>query len=271
MSKTVLFCAVGIALVALLCVLLCAGCTQRGGGDGPGSTETPEPTESVTLRFHSFDGGGPVYAGSVDDPFVASVEIERRYNDPKHEEMDGSPYEVIFTVTGRKPGSTTLTVSASSPIMESETYRYAVTVDEDLRVRVGKAQEILPEDAIRPVPTLVIGTETKLFYATLADNEAAKALTEKLAAQPLTLTMRNDGGVDKAVDLPWTLPSADEPVTTSPGDILLFEGDRLCLFFGENTYNFTPIARIGNTSREELLGALGEGDAQVDLYIEWSE
>ena len=90
-----------------------------------------EYKEAPTLSFHSFDGGGPEYSVEIADPTVVSCTQERVYPDPDHEELDGAPYDVVFTFTGLKQGSTAVTVRQSGPDGEEET-EYLVTVNEAL-------------------------------------------------------------------------------------------------------------------------------------------
>lgn len=126
-------------------------------------------------------------------------------------------------------------------------------------------------DAIRPVPTLVIEANGHTFYAALEDNASAKALTEKLSSEPIELDMHDYGNFEKVGPLPWTLPANDEAITTQPGDVILYQGSQITLYYDENTWDFTRLARIGSTTREKLLEVLGDGDVTVSFRIEWSE
>ncbi|MCR5485250.1 MAG: hypothetical protein K6F09_06615 [Clostridiales bacterium] len=99
------------------------------------------------LKFHSFDGGGPEYSVTVDDPSVASCTSERRYQKKDHEELDGAGYDVIFTVKGLKEGETTMTVSSFSPIVESEEIHYLITVNSALKISVRQTETITSEEA----------------------------------------------------------------------------------------------------------------------------
>ena len=126
-------------------------------------------------------------------------------------------------------------------------------------------------DAIRPVPTLVIEANGRTFYADLEDNASAEALTEKLSRGSVTVDMSDYGGFEKVGPLPWTLSRGDETITTVPGDVILYQGDRITIYYDENTWDFTRLARIGSVTKEDLLSALGEGDVTVTFRIEWSE
>ena len=83
--------------------------------------------------------------------------------------------------------------------------------------------------------------------------------------------MNDYGGFEKVASLPYSLPRNDTKITTSPGDIILYNGNSITVYYGENTWSFTRLARIGNVSKSDLLDALGSGSATVSFYLEWSE
>lgn len=125
--------------------------------------------------------------------------------------------------------------------------------------------------AVSSTPVLVIKANGKVFYANLEDNSSAKAFIEKLSPQELKLDLHDYGNFEKVGDLPWELPRNDEQITTEPGDIILYQGNQLTIYYDENTWSFTRLAKIGNTSEEEPLSAFGEGDVSVTMNLEWSE
>ena len=126
------------------------------------------------------------------------------------------------------------------------------------------------EEAVKPAPVLVIEVNGKTFYASLEDNSSADVLAEKLSSGSLTLDMSDYGGFEKVGALPWSLPSNDERITTAPGDVVLYNGDSITIYYDSNTWSLTRLARI-EASREELLAALGEDSAEVTFSIEWGE
>ncbi len=268
MQKGLLFIVVGLAAAAVIALCLLAGCGKKAADNPAGTTGRTEKTAS--LSFSSFDGGGHEYTARLDDPSVAEVSSARDYGKQNHEEIDGAGYNMVFTFQGKKPGTTALTIVGTSPIMDREEYHYTLTVDDALRVTVTE-QESPQTDALRPVPTLVIETEERQFYASVRESDAAQALVEKLSAEPITIELEDYGGFEKVGTLPWALPQSDEEITAQLGDILLYQGDKLCLYYDENTYAFTPLARIESVTREALLSALGDGSVSVRLYVEWSE
>ena len=132
-----------------------------------------------------------------------------------------------------------------------------------------KAEGIAPE-AAQPQAALLIEVTGSRFYAVPADSEAAESLVEKLSSEPITVELQDYGSFEKVGALPWTLPQSDTSITTVPGDIMLYRGDQIMIFYGENTWEYTPLAHI-ERSAEELASAFGEGGVSVTLSVEWSE
>ena len=133
---------------------------------------------------------------------------------------------------------------------------------------------ILDIDAIppiRPTAVLVIDAGEQKFYAHPSDNAAGKAFFERLKSDPLTVTMRDSGDFAKTGLLPFSLPGADAPLTTAPGDLLLYEGNRIALCYDRGNGKYTRLAAIGNTTKEKLSGVFGNPDITLKFYLEWSE
>ena len=124
-------------------------------------------------------------------------------------------------------------------------------------------------DAFQSTPVLVIQANGRIFYAALEDNPAAQALIQALNAGPMDVTMA--GYPEKTGPLPWRLPANEASISAAPGDVLLAQGNRIVICCGPITGEFTRLARIGNAGADQLPEALGQGDAAVRFYLEWSE
>ena len=103
--------------------------------------------------------------------------------------------------------------------------------------------------------------------ASLADSAAAKELAEKLKAEPVTVTLNEYGGFEKVGDLPWSLTKSDKQVSTEPGDIMLYQGDQMTIFYNSNSWSYTKLGHIDNITQEELKALFGEGDITVTLSV----
>ena len=112
-----------------------------------------------------------------------------------------------------------------------------------------------------------------MFYPEPEENSSAQAFLAKLEEEggSVELALSDYGNFEKVGPLPWELPRNDERITTVPGDIILYQGDKITIYYDENTWEFTRLARIGDVSKEELLEALGDGDVTVTFWLEWDE
>ena len=101
--------------------------------------------------------------------------------------------------------------------------------------------------------------------ATLEDNSSAQALTELLQQGDLTIEMSDYGSFEKVGDLPQSLPRNDKNITTVPGDLILYQGNKITIYYAENTWDFTKLGDIDNITQEELKAIMGDGDVTVTL------
>ena len=114
--------------------------------------------------------------------------------------------------------------------------------------------------------TMLLQKGAHTFSATLSDNAATEELTRMLEEGPLTVELHDFAGFEKVGALGATLPTDDRPITAQPGDIMLYLGDQIVLFYGRNAWDYTPLGRVTDlTGWEEALGA---GDVRVTLSLE---
>ena len=104
------------------------------------------------------------------------------------------------------------------------------------------------------------------FEVELENNTSAKALKEYVSKEKRTLSLDDYGNFEKVGDLGITLPRNDETITTKEGDLILYLGNKLCLYYNQNTWDFTKLGHIKDTTH--LKEALGKGSVQVTLLME---
>ena len=105
-----------------------------------------------------------------------------------------------------------------------------------------------------------------VFTAVLENNGAADALVEMMKDQPVTIQMRDYAGFEKVGPLGQNLPASDSRTTTQAGDIVLYQGNQIVIFYGSNTWSYTRLGKIEDLSGWEE--ALGRGDAAVTFSLE---
>ena len=92
-----------------------------------------------------------------------------------------------------------------------------------------------------------------------------QALKELCREQSLTIDMSMYGGFEQVGPIGQSLPRDDRQTTTSPGDIVLYSGNQLVVFYGSNSWSYTRLGRITDLSAEELKTLLGNGDVTVTI------
>lgn len=105
-----------------------------------------------------------------------------------------------------------------------------------------------------------------VFSATLEKNEAMSALVEMMRESPVVIQMSDYSGFEKVGSLGTSLPTSNSQTTTQAGDIVLYNGNQIVIFYGSNSWNYTRLGYIDDlTGWEE---ALGRGDVTVIFSLQ---
>ena len=98
-----------------------------------------------------------------------------------------------------------------------------------------------------------------------------EAFLEKIRKDSLTVELHDYGNFEKVGELPWELPRNDEEITTKPGDLILYQGNQITVYYAENTWQFTRLGRL-NATEEEILEIFGGKDnVTAEFFLEWTE
>ena len=130
----------------------------------------------------------------------------------------------------------------------------------------------IPEE-LQEIMNTVLGScvllevSDQTFVIRLEENSSAQALADVLQDAPLSLYMADYNSMEKVGQLPWYLPTNDEELSVGPCDVILYQGNQLCIYYGSNNWNFTRLGRIEGSSAEELQAALGTGSVTVTLSV----
>ena len=103
------------------------------------------------------------------------------------------------------------------------------------------------------------------LLATFEDNSSAREFQDLLAQGPVTIEMEDYGGFEKVGPLGSALTQNDEQITTQPGDVILYQGDQITIYYGTNTWSFTRLAKIDDPAGLEE--TLGGGTVQVTFSL----
>lgn len=97
------------------------------------------------------------------------------------------------------------------------------------------------------------------------DNESVAALRELCGEEPLTISLSMYGGFEQVGALGASLPRSDVQTTTEAGDIVLYAGNQIVVFYGSNTWAYTRLGHISDQSAEQLARLLDHGDVSITL------
>ena len=114
--------------------------------------------------------------------------------------------------------------------------------------------------------TMIVQVNDSRFTASLEKNAAADALVEMMENGPVTIEMSDYSGFEKVGPLGTGLPASNRQTTTHAGDIVLYQGNQIVIFYGSNTWSYTRLGKIEDLSGWEE--ALGRGDAAVTFSLE---
>lgn len=151
---------------------------------------------------------------------------------------------------------------------------------QQLSETVSELQSSISESSAEVSETTIENNENKeenimkitagdtVFTAELADNSSAEALKTLLAEGPLTIEMSDYASMEKVGPIGQDLPRNDEQISTDAGDIILYQGNSLVIYYGTNSWNFTRIGKINGVTKQELLDVFGDGDVTVTFSLE---
>ena len=103
--------------------------------------------------------------------------------------------------------------------------------------------------------------------ATLVDNSSATAFYKLLKQGPVTIKMTDYGNFEKVGPLGTKLPRNDTQITTQAGDIILYQGNQITIYYDTNSWNFTRLGKVDGVTQAQIKKILGKGDVSAVFEI----
>lgn len=107
----------------------------------------------------------------------------------------------------------------------------------------------------------------EVFDVKLENNSATHELIKELKKGNVTVNASEYGGFEKVGDLGFSLPTSDENMGTNPGDLVLYQGDKISLFYGSHSWSYTKLGKIDNVDSNKLKEVLGSGDVTLEFSL----
>lgn len=96
-------------------------------------------------------------------------------------------------------------------------------------------------------------------------NESVEALKELVKDKPLTIQMSMYGGFEQVGSLGTSLPRSDRQTTTTAGDIVLYSGNQIVIFYGSNSWAYTRLGHITDKKASQMRDLLANGNTTITI------
>ena len=100
------------------------------------------------------------------------------------------------------------------------------------------------------------------------DNESVKTLFEYVKNNPLTIDMNMYGGFEQVGSLGINLPTDDHNMVTEAGDIVLYNGNQIVMFYGSNSWSYTKLGKVENADTDYMKQLLGSNNVVLTIVCE---
>ena len=124
------------------------------------------------------------------------------------------------------------------------------------------SKETEEEPAVKTL-TMKIGDTT--VAVDWEENESVAALRELVKDKPLTIQMSMYGGFEQVGSLGTSLPRNDSQTTTAAGDIVLYSGNQIVVFYGSNSWAYTRLGHVTDKTAAEMAELLGNGNVTITI------
>ncbi|MDE6792337.1 MAG: hypothetical protein K2J48_04570 [Muribaculaceae bacterium] len=123
--------------------------------------------------------------------------------------------------------------------------------------------------------TLMVSAQTKItltvgdrsMTASLVENQATQELLSLLSKGDISINMADYGGFEKVGQLPTGLQTSNSQITTEPGDIMLYQGNQMVIFYGTNSWSYTRLGKIEGGTASNIKQFLGNGNITLTISL----
>ena len=155
------------------------------------------------------------------------------------------------------------TESDSPDIIKDESSEKEQTTD--IADKEEISDEIPQTDEEEEVGDMIMEIGDTQVQVAWEDIESVEALKELVSQNPLSIRMSMYGGFEQVGSIGQNLPMDDKQTTTKAGDIVLYSGNQIVVFYGSNSWSYTRLGSISDKSEKELPELLGHGDVTITI------
>lgn len=143
----------------------------------------------------------------------------------------------------------------------------APTPEKQVETKEQPEQPKQQEDEPKMTDKIQITISGTTLPVLIEDNVATRALVALLREGAITYTARDYGGFEKVGALGRSLPTSDTDITTQAGDVILYNGNNIVLFYGSNSWSYTRLGKIQYKTMDELKSFLKAGGGTISVTL----
>ena len=267
-------------ILIVFTVLLLAGCKNREEQimDGDGmfqKIEYTQITQEEARRMMSLDDGHVIVDVRRADEFAEGhipgailIPNESIEDSPPEELPDQDQIILVYCRSGRRSKEA---AKKLADMGYSNVYEFGGIIDWTGDIMKENETPDTGYEDMTPSAFLTVSVGDRFFSVDMENNTSANAFFEKIKENSISVEMHDYGDFEKVGDLPWDLPQNDVEITTQPGDLILYQGNKITIYYAENTWTFTRLGRL-NATEEEIMEAFGgKDDIIAEFNLEWTE
>lgn len=133
---------------------------------------------------------------------------------------------------------------------------------------VEDAEGVQSKEPKRKTEKMVLTINEEVVSVEWEDNESVEALMEIVSTEPLSIQMSMYGGFEQVGSIGTSLPRNDVQTTTRAGDIVLYSGNQIVIFYGSNSWTYTRLGKVTDKTNAEMMDLLGNGDVIITISME---
>ncbi|WP_081668520.1 cyclophilin-like fold protein [Butyrivibrio sp. MC2013] len=263
-------------ILAILFIGACSPVGQIMDGDGMIQTfEYTQISQDEAKRMMAQDDGHVIVDVRRQDeydeghiPGAILIPNESIDLEPPAELPDFNQIILVYCRSGRR------SKEASQKLADmgySNVFEFGGIIDWTGDIDKGGSDMGSKQDDMTPMAIPVVSIGDIFITIDLESNASADEFFKKIKKEPIQIEMHDYGDFEKVGDLPWSITQTDSEITTKPGDLILYQGNQISIYYEENTWTFTRLGRL-NATEEEIKEAFGGKENIIaEFYTEWTE
>lgn len=253
----------------LLCITACGNAPAEDTASGPALNYegSAAVSNADTEEQHTVSLSGPLQDDTEQDAEIPEDPVKEQEEPVPEHALDQVPVNdpeetPVFEDQGEQAEEAAADPEENIPINDNNA-QAAELSDPPAEESYINSEDPMETSSKARLKIKINGTEVAVTWK---ENESVAALAELALEAPITIQMSMYGGFEQVGPLGTAIPRNDTQTTTSAGDIVLYSGNQIVVFYGSNSWAYTRLGHI-ELSAERMSELLGNGDVSITIYL----